>query len=188
MSQKKSLSLSRLLLSLISQKKEKKKSDRQFYLDFGVLDRKIRLLFFVGSRSFRLKAFWENPRGAINLAIWHGVSNKNRDLTHPPNPFNPVQESTNPTLVMVSRSPPPEPKNDRSVGVFSSQNSKKPDRIEIWSISQRSFLDPARSQLDPWNLHRIWQDLAESVEILSNSTKIQQKYHGDFAINSSDFG
>ena len=57
---------------------------------------------------------------------------------------------------------------------FSPQNPKKPDRIEIRSIFHRNFLDPARSQLDPWNLHQIWQDLTWSDKISLNLVRFHQ--------------
>ena len=130
------------------------------------------------------------------------VSKQNCNPTHLPNPLDPAQEPADPTLVTVgSGSPPLELKNGKSVGRFSPQNSKKPDQIEIWSISRRSFLDPtrsqpflARSQLDPWNLHWIWQDLTRSGETSPNLVRflqIQQKYHrnfADFDVNSLEFG
>ena len=66
------------------------------------------------------------------------------------------------------------------------------------SISQRSYLHPtrsqpfpARSQLDPSNLHWIWRDLTESDEISTNSKKIRRKYHqnfADFAVKLPNFG
>ena len=53
-----------------------------------------------------------------------GVSNKIRDATHPPNPF----DSADLTPVMVGDgSSPPKFKNGKSVGRLSPQNPKKPD-------------------------------------------------------------
>ena len=56
-----------------------------------------------------------------------GVSNRNQDPTHPPNPSDPAREPADPTSMTVGDgSLPPEPKNDGSVGGFSPQNPKKP--------------------------------------------------------------
>ena len=72
------------------------------------------------------------------------MSNRNRDSTHPPNPSDPAQEPADPLLVTVSGgSSPPEPENDGSVGEFSPQNPKKPDRTEIWpSLSLTIYSSP----------------------------------------------
>ena len=103
------------------------------------------------------------------------VFNRNRDPTHPSNPSNPTWEPANLTPVMVGGgSPPPEPENSESVGKFSPQNMKKPDRTAIWSIFRRNFLDSTRSQLDPWNLRRIWRDLTRSSKISPNLVRFGQ--------------
>ena len=90
-----------------------------------------------------------------------GVSNRNQDPTHPPNPSDPAREPADPTSMTVDDgSLPPEPKNDGSVGGFSPQNPKKPDRTEIWpslsiticSSPMSTFADLAHRRSRP--LHR----------------------------------
>ena len=62
-----------------------------------------------------------------------GVSNRNRDPTHPPNPSDSAREPADSTPMMVGGgSLPLEPENSGSVGEFSPQNLKKPDRTKIW--------------------------------------------------------
>lgn len=81
-------------------------------------------------------------------------------------------------MTVGDESPPPEPVNDGSVGRFSLPNLKKPNRSEIirWNFVDlaRSHPFPARSQLDPWNLHQIWRDLTGSREISSNLVRFHQ--------------
>ena len=119
-----------------------------------------------------------------------GVSNRNWDSS---NPSDPTRESANLMPMTVrGRFPPLEPVNGKSVGRFSPQNSKKPNRTEIWSIIRQRFLElersqpfPARSQIDPWNHHQIWRDLFIYAQIqlqfsgfCSNKAQIWWKYDG----------
>ena len=66
----------------------------------------------------------------------------------------------------------------------SPQKLKKPELTELYSIFRRDFLNPARFQLDSWNLHQIWRDLVVYAQIqlqfngfCSNKAQICWKYN-----------
>ena len=90
-----------------------------------------------------------------------GVSNKTVIRPTRPNQSDLARQPSDPTPVTVGGgSRPLEPENGGSVGGFSLQNPKKPDRTEIWpslsimicSSPMSTFADPARRRSQP--LHR----------------------------------
>ena len=113
----------------------------------------------------------ENPN-QNKIRTWFKVGVSNKTVTRPthPIPSDPARRPANPTPVKVSgKSRPLEPENGGSVGGFSLQNPKIPDRIEnsaflgeVFQIHVRSQPFPMSSQLDPWSLHRIWRDLSQT--------------------------
>ena len=112
------------------------------------------------------------------------MSNSTGGSTYPVNPTGPGPTTGRPDYsggrrrVFFSRI------RSRRFGLRSSpQNLKKPEPTELYSIFRRDFLNPTRFQLDPWNLHRIWQDLVVYAQIqlqsngfCSNKAQIRWKY------------
>ena len=112
------------------------------------------------------------------------MSNSTGGSTHPVNPTGPGPTTGRPDYsggrrrVFFSRI------RSRRFGLRSSpQNLKKPEPTELYSIFRLYFLNPARFQLDPWNLHRIWRDLVVYAQIqlqsngfCSNKAQIRWKY------------
>ena len=112
------------------------------------------------------------------------MSNSTGGSTHPVNPTGPGPTTGRPDYsggrrrVFFSRI------RSRRFGLRSSpRNLKKPEPTELYSIFRLYFLNPARFQLDPWNLHRIWRDLVVYAQIqlqsngfCSNKAQIRWKY------------
>ena len=133
------------------------------------------------------------------LTSWVGLSRPIRDPTHPEDPTGDRSETDRSDYSGGRRRVSASRTRKRRVGwrIFSPKPEETRPNRDL-RISRRSYLHlarsqpfPARSQLDPWNLHWIWRDLAESDEISTNSKKIQRKYHrnfADFAVKSLDFG
>ena len=140
------------------------------------------------------------------MILSRGVQ-QNRDPTNPPKPVRSGPTTVRPDAGDGRRRISASRTRKRRVGwrVFSPKPEETRPNRDL-SISGRSFLDPARSQpfparsqLDPWNLHWIWRDLAESDEISTNSKKIQEnitkispisplnrRILADFQISNSD--
>ena len=96
------------------------------------------------------------PKVRIKVRVCYSLGVSNKTVTQPThtNPSDLARQLADPTSVTIGgRSWPPKPKNGESVGRFSLQNPKIPDRTEISAFPVEVFLDLARSQLDPGNLH-----------------------------------
>ena len=115
--------------------------------------------------SFDLGLLGSFGPAAILLSMI-GVSNSTGGLTHPIYPTGPGPTAGRPDYsggrrqVFFSRI-----RSGRFSLGSSPQNPKKPESTELYSIFRWDFLDPARFQLDPWNLHRIWRHLVVYAQI-----------------------
>ena len=133
--------------------------------------------------SFDLGLLGSFGPAAILLSMIR-VSNSTGGLTHPVYPTRPGPTAGRPDYSGGRRQVFFSKIRSGRFGLGSSpQNPKKPESTELYSIFRRDFLDPARFQLDPWNLHRIWRHLVVYAQIqlqsngfCSNKAQIHWKY------------
>ena len=96
-----------------------------------------------------------------------GVSNSTNDPTHPQPDYSGSRQRVFLSKIWFGR-----------FSLESSpQNPKKPEPTKIHNIFRQNFLDSVKSQLNPWNLHRIWWDLFIYGHI-------QQQYSGFCSIKA----
>ena len=117
---------------LICKNKFKKKLKKHFFLILNFFNFFVYFCTFLATKHSQPIHQSENPN-QNKIRTWFKVGVSNKTVTRPthPIPSDPTRRPANPTPVKVSgRSRPLEPENGGSVGGFSLQNPKIPDRIK----------------------------------------------------------